>query len=145
LHCDALCCNVLQRVAACCSVLQRVAACCSVLQRVEIVAVTVLRLLQCPCRLPDCCSVLQCASVCYSVLQCAAVCCSVLQCVPLCFHERGARLVLNLCVAVSCCVLQRAAVCGSAAAWCMGTPYASNSHRNARANISWMWSIIPLD
>ena len=53
--------------AVCCSVLQRVAACCSVLQCVVV-----------------CCSVLQCVAMCCSVLQCVAVCCSVLQCVAVC-------------------------------------------------------------
>ena len=49
--CDAVCCSVLQRVAACCSVLQRVAECC---KRVASV-------------LQVCCSVLQCDAVCVAV------------------------------------------------------------------------------
>jgi len=48
----AVCCSVLQHVAACCSVLQCVAVCCNVLHRV------------------------QCVASCSSVLQCVAVCCS---------------------------------------------------------------------
>ena len=53
------------RVAVCCNVLQCVAAGCSVLQGLCV---------------KDIC-VLQCVAVCCSVLQCVAVCCSVLQCV----------------------------------------------------------------
>ena len=48
--------------AVCCSVLQCVAACCSVLQFVAV-----------------CCSVLQCVAVCVSLLQCITVRCSVVQ------------------------------------------------------------------
>jgi len=62
--CIAVCCSVLQRVAACFNVLQCVAVSCSV-----------------------CCSALQCVVVCCSVLQhvaCVAVCCSVSQCVAAC-------------------------------------------------------------
>ena len=47
LKCSAICCNVLQRVAACCSVLRCVAVCCSVLPRVA-----------------ACCCVLQYVAVC---------------------------------------------------------------------------------
>jgi len=84
---------MLQCVAVCCSVLQCVAAplvkalttvhvfarlpvvCCGVLQRVAV-----------------CCSVLQCVAVCYSVLQCVAVCCSVLQCVAACCSVLRSRI-----------------------------------------------------
>ena len=80
-------------VAVCCSVLQYVAACHSVLPRVAArgaqTSVTV------------CCSVLQCVTVCYSVLQCVAVCCNVVQCIA----ARGAQTG----VAVCCCVLLRVA------------------------------------
>ena len=54
-----------------------------------------------------CCRVLQCVAVCCSVLQCAAVWCSVMQCVAVCCS------VLQ-CVAVYCGVVQCVAVCCSA-------------------------------
>jgi len=62
---EAVCCSVLQRVAACCSVLQCVAMCCSVLQCVAV-------------------HVLQCVAVYFQ--QCVAVCCSVLQQCPALGH-----------------------------------------------------------
>jgi len=61
-----------------------------------------------------CCSVLQCAAVCYSVLQGVAVCCSVLQCVAVCYSAlqgvAGCCSELQ-CVAVCYSVLQGVAGC----------------------------------
>jgi len=65
--------------AVCCSVLQCVAACCSVLQCVPVCS----SLFRC---VPMCCSVLQCVARCHSVLQCVTVCCSVLHCIVVCCH-----------------------------------------------------------
>jgi len=66
------------------SVLQCVAVCCSVLQRIA-AALLCIRIYLTICSLSSlliytvCCSVLQCVAVCCDVLQCVAVCCSVLQ------------------------------------------------------------------
>ena len=68
---------MLQCVAVCCSVLQRVAACCRVpvSQCVVIVSNVVDSVLQCVQCAAVCCNVLQYVAVCGSVLQCVAVCC----------------------------------------------------------------------
>jgi len=58
-------------------VLQCVAVCCSVLQCVAAVRCSVLQ-----CVAPDTSHVLQCVAVCCSVLQCGVVCCSVLHLIP---------------------------------------------------------------
>jgi len=71
--CVAVCCSVLQCVAACCSVLQCVAA--RHLGDYSVIAPRRI-LVQVMC-VAVCCSVLQCVAVCSSVLQCVAVCCSV--------------------------------------------------------------------
>jgi len=69
LQCAAVCCSMLQHVAACRS--HCVAVCCSVLQCVAVYSSV-------PCDVQR----LSTSSdrVCGSVLQCVAVCCSVLQC-----------------------------------------------------------------
>jgi len=92
LQCVAVCCSVLQCVAAlwaagvlwhdpaCCSVLQRVAVCCSVWQRIAVCCKVFTSL--CSAWAVSQSSVLQCVAVRRSVLQmlqCVAVCCSVLQ------------------------------------------------------------------
>jgi len=76
-------------VAVCCSVLQCVAVCCSVLQFVAVY-----------------CSVLHFVAVCCSVLQFVAVCCSGMQRVAVCCVGEQQRGNTQLCVAVSCSVLQ---------------------------------------
>jgi len=83
---------MLQYVAVCCSVLQCVAACCIDRDKVSVNAGLNHQVLNaadvfCPTRGTGrlhfnyfVCSVLQCVAVCCSVLQCVAVCYSVLQC-----------------------------------------------------------------
>jgi len=79
---------VLQCVAMCCSVLQCVAALpCSIVggPRETRDSQTTWRILQ---WVGVCCSVLQCVAVCCSVLQCAAVCCNLYVVVSQEGHER---------------------------------------------------------
>jgi len=120
---------VLQYVAVCCSVLQRIAACvvcvlqCA-LQRLLVANRT---------HYLSCCSMLQCVAVCCSVLQRIAAC---VVCVLQCALQRRALLVANRthylsccimlhCVAVCCSVLQRIAACVGVccSVCCNGEPY----------------------
>jgi len=63
LQCAAVCCSVLQDVAACCCVNSICACTCVHMHTSKLITV--------------CCSMLQCVTACCSVLQCVAVCCSV--------------------------------------------------------------------
>ena len=110
---SALCCSVLQCIAAFCSVLWCVTMCCSMLQ----LYCSVLQMY---------CSVLQCVAVCCSVLQCVAIllqCDAVVYCLPtgeyvvlsniwMCARLHPKRLELQ-CVAAFRSVLQCVAVCCS--------------------------------
>jgi len=129
-----ICTGVLQGYpAVCCSVLQRVAACRSMLQRLQCVFNTLSTWMQIAIgsRL-YCSAMLQCVVLCCSVLQCIAVRCSALQCVAACLRytvdliaDRDWVTLLQVCcsammqcvafcyVAVCCRVLQCVAVCYS--------------------------------
>ena len=84
----AVCCNVLQCVAACCTL------CCIVLQCaqddglqsvLQCVAVC-WRVLHCAIACcTRCCNVSQCIALCCTMLHCVALCCTVLHCVALCY------------------------------------------------------------
>ena len=105
-------CSMLQYVAA--NLLQCVAVCCSVLQRVAAAAATSkaceLSALLKAAQEKVCCSMfgsmLQCAAVIFcSVLQCVAVCCSVLQCVAAAAAASKACEVSTLLRAVPKCLV----------------------------------------
>ena len=110
-QCVAVCCSVLQCVAACGTAWQCCAVCCRLLRSLKtIVQWHWRRAGRCIDRyVAVCCSVLRCCSVCCSmlrcldaivqwhwmccsVLQCVAVCCSVLQCVTIPWYYRPMAL-----------------------------------------------------
>jgi len=114
-------------VAVCCSVLQRVAACCSVTMSLKWLSHKVSKITKSPC-VAVCCSVLQCVAACCSVtmslkwpstksvksqclpvLQRVAAFCSVTMSLKWLFHKVS-RITMSPCVAVCCSVLQRLAV-----------------------------------
>ena len=111
----AVCCSVLQCVAACCSVLQCAAVCRNVLQCVA-ACCSVLRCVAVCCSVAQCvavgCSALRCDAVWCSVLQCGAVRCSGVQCVEVCcVLQCGAVWCIAVqCGAVRCSAVQRVAV-----------------------------------
>jgi len=128
LQCVALCCSVLQCVAADVCESHPVHAPVTLLSVTPHVIATT-GVLQC---VAVCCSVLQCVAVCCSMLQYAAqrvaVCCSVLQrdvvSTPLSvtFRILAARSALQ-CVAMLCSVLQLVEMCCSIAKHCIIRPH----------------------
>jgi len=116
-QCVAGCCSVVRCGAVCWQCVGGVlAVCCNVLQCVAA---------RVSCPRPPCC-VLQCVAVCCSVLQCVAVCCSVLECwqrvgsvfivccsVLQCVAARVSCPRLPTSPAVCCRALQCAAICCS--------------------------------
>ena len=122
LQCVAVCCSVLQGVAACsnvssrlniqgnsgvcvvafvecCRVLQFVAVCCRVMLCVEVCCSVLKRQLVPQFTTENVCDNGMCVAVCCSVLQCATLCCSVLQCVTVCYSVLQS-------ITVCCSVLQ---------------------------------------
>jgi len=95
----------MQCVAVCCSVLQLIAACCSAPHSGRTTATT-LHITQYLNTM--CCSVLQCVAVCCSVLQCVAV---LLGLVALLQWRCASRSIIKQCVAVFWSALQCVAIC----------------------------------